>query len=94
MSSKKAAKAAKAAKRQTKLVDAAQAGDVETMVRVMSNGGKLDLDTLVVREGWVNAETKEKLPDVHVTALYAAVAAQKEAAVRLLLERGANPSLA
>ena len=48
MSSKKAAKAAKAAKRSAKLVDAAQAGDVETMARLMSSGGKLDLDVQVI----------------------------------------------
>ena len=81
MSSKKAAKAAKAAKRSSKLVDAAQVGDVETMARVMSSGGKLDLDVMVVREGWVNVETKEAVPDVHVTALHAAVTI-----VRLLLD--------
>ena len=52
MSSKKAAKAAKAAKRSSKLVDAAEVGDVETMARVMSSGGgKLDLDVLVAVEG-------------------------------------------
>ena len=60
MSSKKAAKAAKAAKRSAKLVDAAQAGDVETMARVMSSGGKLDLDALVASEGWINESTKEE----------------------------------
>ena len=93
MSSKKAAKAAKAAKRQTKLVDAAEVGDVETMARVMSSGGKLDLDVLVAREGWINESTKEALPEARVTALYTAVASKKEAAVRFLLDRGANPNL-
>ena len=47
MSSKKGDKAAKAAKRSSKLADAAQVGDVETMARVMSSGAKLDLDVLV-----------------------------------------------
>ena len=79
MSSKKAAKAAKAAKRSSKLVDAAQVGDVETMARVMGSGGKLDLDALVVREGWVNVETKEAVPDVHVTALHVAVTCKNSA---------------
>eukprot|EP01045_Picozoa_sp_COSAG04_P019896 COSAG04_NODE_1977_length_5094_cov_11.505105_3_plen_871_part_00 len=94
MSSKKAAKAAKAAKRSAKLVDAAMVGDVETMARVMSSGPKLDLDALVAREGWERVATKEDLPDLRITALYAAVTYGKEAAVRFLLERGANPSLA
>ena len=44
MSSKKGDKAAKAAKRQTKLVDAAQVGDVEAMARVMSMFAKMELD--------------------------------------------------
>ena len=94
MSSKKAARAAKAAKRLSKLADAAQAGDVETMARVMSSGPKLDLDALVARDGWVGVATKEDLPDLRVTALYAAVDSKKEAAVRFLLDRGANPTLA
>eukprot|EP01045_Picozoa_sp_COSAG04_P016320 COSAG04_NODE_1351_length_7119_cov_17.943447_2_plen_1558_part_00 len=76
------------------LVDAAQVGDVETMARVMSSGGKLDLDVLVARDDCTDAGTMEKLPVVRMTALFAAVAQQEEAAVRFLLDRGANPSLA
>ena len=94
MSSKKAAKAAKAAKRSSKLVDAAMVGDVETMARVMGSGPKLDIDALVAREGWEIPLTNEKLPHFDATALFSAVANEKEAAVRFLLDRGANPSLA
>eukprot|EP01045_Picozoa_sp_COSAG04_P022624 COSAG04_NODE_2583_length_3896_cov_90.326574_2_plen_556_part_00 len=95
MSSKKAAKAAKRAKRSSKLsklVGAAEVGDVEMMKRVMS-GAKLDLDTLVAVEGWfINGTQKYK--DARATALCAAVVHEKEAAVRLLLDRAANPSVA
>ena len=69
MSSKKGAKAAKAAKRSSKLVDAAQVGDVETMARVMSSGPKLDLDALVARDGWIGSGAKKQMPDLRVTAL-------------------------
>eukprot|EP01045_Picozoa_sp_COSAG04_P027493 COSAG04_NODE_4039_length_2349_cov_1.601778_1_plen_510_part_10 len=93
MSSKKAAKAAKAAKRSAQLVDAAADGDVETMERVMSSGGTLDLDALVEVEGWKDS-TGKALPDLRVTALYAAVTHGMEAAVRFLLDSGANPSVA
>ena len=94
MSSKKGDKAAKAAKRSSKLVDAAEVGDVETMARVMSSGPKLDLDALVTHEDCINADTQEKLPGFGLTALHAAVAEQQAAAVRFLLDRGANPSIA
>ena len=77
MSSKKAARAAKTAKRSSKLVDAAQVGDVETMARVMSSGPKLDLDVLVARDGWRYWGKKEKVQDARVTALYAAAAGLK-----------------
>ena len=58
------------------------------MARVMSSGGKLDLDALVVVEGWQGVETMEEFEDLHLTALYAVVAQEKEAAVRFLLEPG------
>ena len=98
MSSKRlrsaAAKVAKAAKRQTKLVDAAGgrcgddgAGDEQRgQARPRRAGG-------ASRAGR-NGVTKEMYKDLRVTALYAAVAKEKEAAVRFLLDRGANPSLA
>ena len=73
MSSNKAAKQVNAAERSSKLLDAAEKGDVETMKRVMSAGGELDLDVLVADEGWKTA----LLPNRRLTALYAAVAAQQ-----------------
>ena len=48
------------------------------MERLIDSG--VDLDVLVPADDCVDARTMEKLPDVRMTALYAAVAQQEKVA--------------
>ena len=94
MSSKKAAKKLKKKhkKRMEELTpialfDAARGGDCGAIQRLIDGG--MDVNALV--------ESRATHPDtgqpVRTTALYHALAHNQQAAVRLLLERGADPNL-
>ena len=71
---------------QRKLTKAARDGDLEELSKLVEGG--CDIDALMPRA----LETSEK--SIAATALLAAVVYSQEAAVRFLLDRGADPNVA
>ena len=71
------------ATRAAMMIDAARCGDVEALGRLIDGG--VDVDAT---ERWPGSD------GLRLTALHAAMAHNQQAAAQLLLDRGADPSLA